>query len=67
MSGSDEVDLGVVTNRLLGALLARDLPLPEGAPLLARIGLANSEIAAIYAAPEPTIRSAVSRGRKKAK
>ncbi len=54
-----------LTNRLLAAVLARDLSMPDGAPLLASLGVPTADIALIYGATDSTVRSAISRGRRK--
>lgn len=54
-----------LTNRLLAALLVRDLSLSEGAPQLARLGMAYEEVAAVFATTPASVRAVVSRGRRK--
>ena len=61
----DKTNDPTVTNRLLAALLTRDVGLAEGAPLLADLGISNADIAVVYGNPEASICSAVSRGRRK--
>ena len=61
---SEEQDSAAITNRPLAALLVRDVGVPEGAPLLAELGLSNGDITAVYESSESSIRSAMSRGRR---
>ena len=52
-------------NRLLAALLVRDLQFSEGAQQLARLGMAYEEVAVVFATTPASVRAAVSRGRRK--
>ncbi len=55
------------TNRLLAALLVRDLARPDGVSLLARLGVLNEDIAAVFNTTEASVRATASRARRAGK
>lgn len=53
--------------RLLAALIVKDTPTIEGAGRLARLGVSTSDIALVFGTTDATIRTAISRFRKREK
>ncbi|MGE3961368.1 MAG: hypothetical protein AB7F65_06755 [Dehalococcoidia bacterium] len=60
---SDDLTEASITNRLLGALITQDMGTNEGAATLARLGMANRDIAAVLDTSEATVRAAASRAK----
>lgn len=49
----------------MGALVVQGKNLADGAPILARLGMTNRDIAAVFNATEGAVRTAIGRERKK--